>query len=153
MRDAKQRLRPLDRIDPPDVWHRATQLDPVGEVPPAPQPSLQSRVAAGVVAFAVFAGAVALGVGLFGSSTPPAPLVGPSGGSASIPAVGITVASADGNPTATLVHADEEKEGLGSSYCWEGTAMCVDVVAPTVTVDDLVPVLPNTELRVFGDAA
>jgi len=65
MRDAKQRLRPLDRISPPDVWQRARRLEPIGDVPPPEQSGWQRRVAAGAVAFAVFAGAIALVLGAF----------------------------------------------------------------------------------------
>jgi hypothetical protein len=75
MRSDKERLRPLDRIDPPDVWHRATRLDPLGDVPEGPQPSWQRRVAAGTVAFAVFAGALALVFGAFDEQGLPTPSV------------------------------------------------------------------------------
>jgi Immunoglobulin-like domain of bacterial spore germination len=70
MPDAKQRLRSLDRIDPPDVWHRARQLEPIGEVPGTTEPSWQKRVAAGAVAFAVFAGAIAIALGAFRADRP-----------------------------------------------------------------------------------
>lgn len=81
MRDAKQRLRPLDRIDAPDVWHRAEQLEPIGDVPPGPKPSWQGRAAAGAVALAVFAGAITLVLGAFGDADP-VPRIGASPSSA-----------------------------------------------------------------------
>jgi hypothetical protein len=67
MRDARQRLEALDRIDPPEVWHRAAFMEPVGSVPdPSFPPSWHHRVSAGIVALAVFAGAVALASGALG---------------------------------------------------------------------------------------
>lgn len=65
MRDVRQRLEALDRVNPPEVWHRAASMKPVGSVPdPSFPASWQRRVSAGIVAFAVFAGAVALAVGV-----------------------------------------------------------------------------------------
>jgi hypothetical protein len=65
MRDVKQRLEALDRLAPPEVWLRAASMEPVGSVPdPSFPASWQRRLSAGIVAFAVFAGAVALAVGV-----------------------------------------------------------------------------------------
>lgn len=92
MRDAKQRLRPLDRIEPPDVWHRASGLEPVGELPELPQATWQRRVAAGTVAFAVFAGAIALVLGAFGSDAPTRRGVAGTPGEDSTPSVSVPLA-------------------------------------------------------------
>jgi hypothetical protein len=67
MGDLRQRLAALDRIDPPEVWDRAASMEPIGDVPDPSFPATwQRRVSAGVVAAAVFAGAVALAVGALG---------------------------------------------------------------------------------------
>jgi hypothetical protein len=55
MTDAKTRLRPLDRLETPDVWRRATTLDPRPEMDEVASGQHGSkRWIAGVVAFAVF---------------------------------------------------------------------------------------------------
>ena len=152
MRDAKQRLRPLDRIDPPDVWHRATRLDPAGDVPEGPQPSWQRRVAAGTVAFAVFAGALALVFGGFGDRGQPSPplIAEPGLDGAAI----ITLEANDEAPTARLDLGETTTDGVGSSFCWDqGTAsMCADVVEPEIRVEDLVEIDPALPFRIAGDA-
>ena len=148
MRDEKQRLRPLDRIDPPDVWHRATRLDPVGDVPEGPQPSWQRRVAAGTVAFAVFAGALALVFGAFDDDPPLVAEPGP-GGSA------IITLEANGDaPIARLELGETTTDGVGSSFCWEedGGSTCADVAQPEIRVEDLVDVAPGKPFRIAGDA-
>jgi hypothetical protein len=55
MTDAKSRLRPLDRLETPDVWRRATSLDPRSEMDEIASGHRSSkRSIAGIVAFAVF---------------------------------------------------------------------------------------------------
>jgi hypothetical protein len=56
MNDAKQQLRALDAIAPPDVWEDASVRQPIpGEADPIGGSSLSRRVMAGTLAFAVFA--------------------------------------------------------------------------------------------------
>ena len=153
MRDAKERFRSLDRIDPPDVWRRATLLEPVGDVPPAPQPSWQARVAAGAVAFAVFAGVVALVLGAFGSDvvTRPSPA-----GPAVVPADAIRIVlSVDGNQPVARAEIDgEQVELFGASYCWsEGnSSMCADTTSPTFEDDEIVAIEAGRPLVIEGSA-
>jgi hypothetical protein len=55
MTDAKSRLRPLDRLETPDLWRRATTLDPRSEMDEvASGHRSPKRSIAGIVAFAVF---------------------------------------------------------------------------------------------------
>lgn len=55
MTEAKNRLRPLDRLETPDVWRRATTLDPRPEMDEVASGHRSSkRSIAGIVAFAVF---------------------------------------------------------------------------------------------------
>ena len=55
MTDAKSRLRPLDRLETPDLWRRATTLDPRSEMDEVASGHRSSkRSVAGIVAFAVF---------------------------------------------------------------------------------------------------
>src|SRR6476661_5934448 len=52
---AKSRLRPLDRLETPDLWRRATTLDPRSEMDEVASGHRSSkRSVAGIVAFAVF---------------------------------------------------------------------------------------------------
>ena len=149
MRDSKQRLRSLDRIDPPDVWHRATRLEPIGDVPPAPQPTWQRRVAAGTVAFAVFAGAIALAMGAFGRNDDP-PLVAAPSSDAAV----ITLEASEQEPRAVLELDGAETEGDGSSFCWTSANVgtCVDVAAVTYRAADFVAIPAGTSVTVEGDA-
>jgi hypothetical protein len=150
MRDAKERLRPLDRIHPPDVWHRATRLDPIGDVPDGPGPSWQRRVAAGTVAFAVFAGALALVFGAFGDRGQPSrPLIAEPGRHG---AAIITLEANDDAPTARLDLGETTTDGVGSSFCWEGGGVCVDVEEPEIRVEDLVDIAAAQPFRIAGDA-
>src|SRR6476661_6432942 len=52
---AKSRLRPLDRLETPDLWRRATTLDPRSEMDEVASGHRSTkRSVAGIVAFAVF---------------------------------------------------------------------------------------------------
>ena len=55
MTDAKSALRPLDRLETPDLWRRATTLDPRSDMDEVASGHRSSkRSVAGIVAFAVF---------------------------------------------------------------------------------------------------
>src|SRR5262245_13551402 len=68
MRDLTNRLRDLDELDTPDVWERATNLDPRGPDPEPTSNPTGKRVLAAVVALAVF---VAAGVFALRAFQPP----------------------------------------------------------------------------------
>ena len=120
MRDAKQRLRSLDRIDPPDVWHRAGSMEPLGDLPDTVgQPPWQRRVAAGAVAFAVFGVAVALALGAFDRDDPRVGI----GDATPLPAdVVVTFEVIETNdsshPSATMTAGDATVDGVITSYSW-----------------------------------
>jgi len=150
MRDAKQRLRPLDHVDPPEVWHRATSMQPLGDVPdPIDQPSVPRRVAAGVVAFAVFAGAVALALGAFDRAEPSTAI----GATPAPAAVEVTLEAGDTEPSAHLAFGDRTIEGAGSSFCWDqgNASMCADVALPPIP-GEVLRIDPSQPLTVGGDA-
>ena len=152
MRDSKQRLQPLDRIKAPDVWQRARQLEPIGDLPEPPQPGLQRRVTAGVVAFGVFAAAVALVFGAFDDASR-SPVVG----DAPPPITDqfrITLEVAGDTPTAALEADGRTVRGIGWSYCWNSgnASTCVDVAAPDIDTDELVRVRSGQTVAIGGDA-
>lgn len=57
MSDLRSRLRGLDSLEAPDVWERATKLDPRGPDPEPASERASRRIVAGVVALAVFVAA------------------------------------------------------------------------------------------------
>lgn len=57
MSDLRSRLHGLDSLDAPDVWERATKLDPRGPDPEPASDRTSRRIVAGVVALAVFVAA------------------------------------------------------------------------------------------------
>jgi hypothetical protein len=118
MRDTKNRLRALDRIDPPDVWHRAASMELSGEpeLEPGPGPSgipWQKRVAAGVVAFAVFGGVVALAVIASGRDDPTVGVGDSSTPTASVQAIEVTAPTSgdEVSPPVTVTGTAEVFEG------------------------------------------
>ncbi|HEX6130498.1 MAG TPA: Gmad2 immunoglobulin-like domain-containing protein [Actinomycetota bacterium] len=156
MRDAKERLRALDRIDPPDVWHRATTTEPRPDLDPDPAGApWQRRVAAAAVGFAVFAGVVALALGAFDRDGGHVGVGGPSD-PAPVVAATIEVRADDGQPSAVMTVADDPSpvDGYGLSYCWtgDGVGQCVDVVQPEFRLDDHVRLPSGGIVRVVGDA-
>jgi hypothetical protein len=82
MTDAKSRLRPLDRLETPDLWRRATTLDPRPEMDEVASGRRSSkRSIAGIVAFAVFIAAGAFAWQALRPSTRPEKAPGPIDGS------------------------------------------------------------------------
>ena len=78
MTDAKSRLRPLDRFETPDVWGRATTLDPRSEMDEVASGHRSSkRSVAGIVAFAVFIAAGAFAWQALRPVTRPETALGP----------------------------------------------------------------------------
>jgi len=78
MTDAKSRLRPLDRLETPDVWGRATTLDPRSEMDEVASGHRSSkRSVAGIVAFAVFIAAGAFAWQALRPVTRPETALGP----------------------------------------------------------------------------
>ncbi len=156
MRDAKQRLRSLDRIDPPDVWHRAGTMEPLGDVPDTVgQPPWQRRVAAGAVAFAVFGVAVALALGAFGRDDPRVGI----GDATPLPAdVVVTFEVIETNdsshPSATMTAGDATVDGVITSFSWTSgnSQMNADTLAPEFRDEDHVPVPASATMQIEGDA-
>jgi hypothetical protein len=78
MTDAKSRLRPLDRLETPDLWRRATTLDPRSEMDEvASGRRSPKRSIAGIVAFAVFIAAGAFAWQALRPVTRPETALGP----------------------------------------------------------------------------
>jgi hypothetical protein len=78
MTDAKSRLRPLDRLETPDLWSRATTLDPRSEMDEVASDHRSSkRSIAGIVAFAVFIAAGAFAWQALRPVTRPEKALGP----------------------------------------------------------------------------
>jgi hypothetical protein len=82
MTDAKSRLRPLDRLETPDLWRRATTVDPRSEMDEVASGHRSSkRWIAGIVAFAVFIAAGAFAWQALRPVTRPETAQGPIDGS------------------------------------------------------------------------
>jgi hypothetical protein len=100
MRDLDTKLDVIDRVRMPDVWDRvearAGHLPTGGTDIPVPHTAIRQRVAAGVVALAVFALVVALFVRLIGGTGPVPPV-----GSANVQTV--TIAFSAESPTSVTV--------------------------------------------------
>ena len=144
----ERELRKLGGLETPASTRSRIDEGPRGEgIPPAP--GRGQRIVAGVVAFAVFGGAMALALGAFDRGR------APTVGQPPPDAVVVTLQSATVGPTATMELDGVTVEGYGSSTCWEqrpGTTGCVDVVEPSFTGDDLVPIEAGRDLAIEGDA-
>jgi hypothetical protein len=116
---------------------------------------------AGVVAFAVFGGAVALAVGAFGSGTAP-----PTGGGPSVAAgaeadeLVMFGVRDDQHPYAILETTGGSVEGFGTSYCWTGdeAGLCADTIRPEDHATVLGPwdratLIAGSTLAVTGSAS
>ena len=136
MSDLKTRLRSVDKVPEPDLWDRVERRAralPAGgeELPASPTPTGQ-RVAAAIVAFVVFGGAVALMAGALDRETP---IVGDT----PLPSPVTFTFQADEYPSATMSAESTRQEGQPLSYSWDedGGTSIVDTVLPDLqeTVD------------------
>jgi hypothetical protein len=107
------------------------------------------------VAFAVFAGVVALALGAFDRDDGRVGVGGPSD-PAPVVAATIEVRADDGQPSAVMTVAGDPSpvDGYGLSYCWtgDGVGQCVDVVQPEFRSDDHVRLPAGGTVRIVGDA-
>ncbi|MEX0984854.1 MAG: PASTA domain-containing protein [Actinomycetota bacterium] len=110
-----------------------------------PAPARGQRVLAGVVAFAVFGGAVALAAGAFGGDDAP-PL-----GTDPEPAV-ITLEARDAGPEITLTFGGDEAGQQCMSYGWEmgGGSSIFDCVLGDFSQADFLPIPQGRELTVVN---
>lgn len=157
MSELKTKLRSVDTVPEPDLWDRVERRAralPAGgeELPASPTPTGQ-RVAAAIVAFAVFGGAVALMAGVFDRETP---IVG----NTPLPSPVTFTFQADEYPSATLTLDGTRQEGQALSYSWDedGGTSIVDMVMPdlqeTVDVPAGAPLVIDgnaTEVRAWVD--
>jgi PASTA domain len=113
-------------------------------MPPAPHRG--QRIAAGVVAFAVFGAAAALVAGAFHS--PRTAAVGP----APTNTVVVHLDSSDG-PGAALEYEGRTAHPQVGSYCWiwEGVGRCVDTALSPFAVDSFVEVPSGALVEIDGD--
>lgn len=145
----ERELEKLNDVDAPVSTRARIAEGSHGEGVPPP-PGRSQRVVAGVVAFAVFGGALAFALGAFrdGDGT----TVVDQGLS---DAVVVTLLAERTGPTATMNVDGEVADGYGSSTCWEqepGVVGCSDVVGPSFTVEDLIRLDAGRALVIEGDA-
>jgi hypothetical protein len=139
MPEQDRRLRALDRIEAPDVWDRARSHHPRLPDHELERPARGRRVAAGVVAFATFAGAVAIGLGNLGGAPVRAPAGGSSPGAGGSPAPVTPTGTPSGRPSPTpfvaiVVETPVPGDVVSSPVTIAGTA---DVYEGTVIVEIL----------------
>jgi len=143
----KERLHALDDFGPDDdVYRRALEGPRRSELPDGP--SGPNRLAAGIVAFVVFAAAAIFGWQAFRPNDRPEP-VGPQAS----PAV-ITLGGTDEGPTATLSFDGAEQAGVFEGYSWcstpdDCTSVTRDLGYPPL--DDAVEVPAGTPILFEGD--
>jgi hypothetical protein len=121
---------------------------PRGEGMP-PRPRRGQRVAAGVVAFAVFGAAAALAIGAFRSP-------GTTAAASPDPTTAVVIhLSSSGGPKASLEYRDHAADPQTGSYCWSqgDSEMCADTVLTPFAVADFVPVPQGSLITVDGDSA
>ena len=141
----ERELERLRNVEAPGAKLR-TRVDdgPQGDGMP-PTPGRGQRIAAAIVAFAVFGGALALAGGaLDGDETSP-PL-----GTAGPEAVLLLSATADG-PGASLTYEGESAAVQVVSYCWsgDGVGICVDTVMPEpFSAEDFLVIPAGTRLAI-----
>ena len=112
MNDAKHQLRPLDKIDPPDVWKDASSRRPGPEdVGPVLGPTLPRRVVAGVLAFVIFGAAGAFAWQAFRGEEHPNEQARPAGWSQY--SAGWT----------RLPEPSQRESPSGSGWVWTGTEL------------------------------
>lgn len=110
MSEWRERLRAFDDLGPnEDVYLRAQEGPQRGELPDGP--SGPKRLAAGAVAFAVFAAAAVFGWQAFhsGDREP----IGPTGSAATV-----NLASTEDGPSATLSYGGLVQDGVFERYVW-----------------------------------
>jgi hypothetical protein len=150
----QRELEQLRTVGAPSSMRTRIDAGPAGSGVP-PMPGRRQRVVAGVVAFAVFGGAIALAWGAFGRS----------GGGTTIAEPGPPQEAAvftflahptDGGafPTGTMVSGDVTIEAFGTSFCWDfgGGPMCADTAAPEFADADFGSVPAGTPIAIEGDA-
>jgi hypothetical protein len=141
----QRELEKLRHIEASATLRRRLSEEPRGEgVPPAPRRG--QRIAAGVVAFAVFGGAIALAWGAFGRQS--SPVAGIAGNGA------VTIELRGGvRPTAHLRFGDATVEPQVGSYCWtsQSSGVCVDTVVRAFAPDEFVSIPTGTSIVVDSD--
>jgi hypothetical protein len=122
---------------PPSTQVRVA-VGPHGEGMPA-SPRRGQRVAAGVVAFAVFGGATALALGAFGRQPSPAPVGSATPASGSVT---IELRGDDSGPSAELRYGGVIAQPQIGSYCWAagGVQRCVDTALTAFAAGDFVDI-------------
>ncbi|MGE5225927.1 MAG: hypothetical protein ACM3OO_03530 [Planctomycetaceae bacterium] len=111
MRDLRERLREVDRVEPPDVWARAVRQGPT--MPPEPERRRPAaRVGAVLVALAVTVAATALLLHAFRQAPRPAGLVLPPNAIVARVGTELVAVSADGSGQA-VVMTDAASRGRG----------------------------------------
>jgi hypothetical protein len=147
-------LEKLRTVGAPSSMRTRIDAGPAGNGVP-PMPGRRQRVVAGVVAFAVFGGAIALAWGAFGRSGGGATIAEP--GPPQEAAVFTFLAhQTDGgaDPTGTMVFGDVTVEAFGTSFCWDfgGGSMCADTIQPEFADADFGIVAAATPIAIEGDA-
>jgi hypothetical protein len=113
-----------------------------------PPPGRGQRLAAVVVAFAVFGAAAAFAAGAFRRETPSTQAAAPD------PATTVVVRlSSDGGPSATLEFDGHQADPQVGSYCWNGngSGRCVDTALTGFAKDAFVQVPSGTPIALVGD--
>jgi hypothetical protein len=151
----ERELEKLNELDAPVSTRSRIDEGPHGEGVPPP-PGRSQRIVAGVVAFAVFGGALAFALGAFGSNGEP----GDVGLSSQDPVVfTFFVSGVDGNdetfPDATMQVGDRLLvPGNGSSYGWEvdGGGLIADTFGSEFDFEEWVEVPAGAPIVIRGDA-
>ncbi len=151
----ERELEKLNDVDAPASTRSRIAEGPRGEGVP-PSPGRSQRIVAGVVAFVVFGGAVALAYGGFGSDAEPVATTSP-------PPDAIVVTfevRREQHPSASMSLGGRTIEPFGTSYCFEfdGGSICADTVDPEdyESVNgpwDYTPVVAGVPLLIQGTAA
>jgi hypothetical protein len=157
MNGVKELLRPLDRIQPPELWGRVLELEPSDE-PSRAARSFGSRVAAAAVALVVFAGGFALALDAFQrdarEKTPGGAVTTPGGAgtlnaSPDEPLIATFDAPDDGSmPVLTLEFDGERRSYFAQSGQWPGVE---GFPLPLLSFPAELP--GGTELRVESDVS
>jgi hypothetical protein len=150
----QQELEKLRTVGAPSTMRMRIDAGPTGDGEP-PMPRRRQRIVAGVVAFAVFGGAIAFAWGAFGRSGNGTTIAEPG------PARGAAVftfaahpTEGGANPTGTMTFDGQTVEAFGSSFCWDfgGGSMCADTIEPEFAASDFGSVPVGTTIAIEGDA-
>jgi hypothetical protein len=146
-------LEKLRTVGAPSSMRNRIEAGPTGDGVP-PMPGRRQRIVAGVVAFAVFGGAVAFAWGAFGRSGSGTTVAAPSQ-DAAVFTFAAHPTEGGANPTGTMRFGDETTiQAFGASFCWDfgGGSMCADTVEPEFADSDFGSVPAGTPIAIEGDA-